>query len=116
MIVKDFVSSYILIDIIVIIYILFGLTHIMLDIEFPYWFYGLTLFLGFKWMFNYRKCTFSYIEVKLRNVKKEEGYLYSFLEALVNFRNTQYIYAIFILQAIFILYYGKKNNYQYHLK
>ena len=36
----------------------------------------------FKWLMDYRKCTVSYIECKLRGVPKERGYLYRFLEAI----------------------------------
>jgi len=35
---------------------------------------GICVYLLFKWITDYRKCTFSYIECKMiRGVKKEEG-------------------------------------------
>lgn len=41
------------------------------------------IYLLLKWAFDYRKCTFSYIEVKLRRVPKEEGYIYQTLEQVM---------------------------------
>jgi hypothetical protein len=37
-----------------------------------------------RWLSDYRKCTFSYIEVKLRGVKKEQGYIYRGLDSIFN--------------------------------
>ena len=47
---------------------------------------ALLIFFSFKIIFNYRKCTISYIECKLRGVKKEQGYLYRFLDIIINLR------------------------------
>ena len=99
-----------LIHIIIISYILFGSTYILTDLRFPNWFFSLTLFFGFKWLFNYRKCTISYIEVKLRGVKKEEGYLYRLLDYIINFRNNKNINFVYIFQTVFILYHYVKTN------
>ena len=33
----------------------------------------------FRWITNYRQCTISYLECKLRGVKKEDGYIYNIL-------------------------------------
>jgi hypothetical protein len=40
----------------------------------------LTLFLLIKWIFNHRKCTLSYLECKLRNIKKEQTYIHNYCE------------------------------------
>jgi hypothetical protein len=44
----------------------------------------ISLFLIFKWGFDYHKCTFSYIECKIMNIKKEEGFIYNFMENIIN--------------------------------
>jgi hypothetical protein len=44
----------------------------------------LCIYLLIKWLTDYRKCTVSYIECKLRGVKKEAGYLYRYLEPILN--------------------------------
>jgi len=83
---------------------------VVLDVAPPQWFYALTLFCLFKWVFNYRKCTVSYVEVKVRGVVKDDGYLYRFLNALVDFRYSPYIGWVYLVQGGFILYYGTKTN------
>jgi hypothetical protein len=95
---------------IIISYILFGSTFILMDLRFPNWFFALTLFFGFKWLFNYRKCTISYIEVKLRGVKKEEGYLYRLLDYIINYRTDKNIIFVYIFQTAFIAYHYIKTE------
>ena len=94
----------------IISYLVFGFVCVMLDIQFPNWFFAFTLFFGFKWLFNYRKCTISYIEVKLRGVKKEDGYLYRLLNYIVDFRYDPNIYLVYPFMLIFIVYHGMKTN------
>lgn len=45
---------------------------------------AICLYLLFKWMFNYHKCTISYLECKIRGVKKEQGFLYQTLEKIMD--------------------------------
>ncbi len=101
-----------LIYIIVVSYLIIGCTFIMCDAQFPNWFFAITVFFGFKWLFNYRKCTISYIEVKLRRVKKEEGYLYRLLNYIVDFRYNTNIYLVYLFMIVFITYHGIKTNRQ----
>ena len=61
-----------------------------------------SIFLLFKWIFNYRKCTFGYYECKLRNVKRQEGYINNYCEYFGDLIYSEYNYIIFIL---FILIY-----------
>ena len=75
----------------------------------PEWYAMLTLYLFFKWIFNYRKCSISYYEFKLRGVKKEEGYLYQFLEKLIDFRYSKKIYVIIIFQMYILNLYFRKH-------
>jgi hypothetical protein len=91
-------------------YILFGFGYIYLDKKYPNWFFALTIYFGFKWLFNYRKCTISYIEVKLSGVKKEEGYLYRFLNYLIDFRYDDHIYKMYVIQFLFIGYHYIKTG------
>lgn len=70
----------------------------------PEWFFAFTLFFGFKWLFNYRKCTISYIEIKLRGVKKEQGYLYRLLNTIVDYRYNPNVYFVYVFQLVFIIY------------
>lgn len=37
-------------------------------------------FLLLKWIFNYRKCFFSYIECKIRKINKKYGYINNFCQ------------------------------------
>jgi hypothetical protein len=64
-----------------------------------------------KWLTNYRKCTISYIECKLRGVKKEEGFIYNLLEPIIDLNKSDwkdFIYAITFV--ILITNYWKKTN------
>lgn len=74
----------------------------------PEWYLMLSLYLGFKWIFDYRKCTLSYLECKLRGVPREEGYLNRFLDELVDLRNEKWIGGVYALQFVAIL--SSKRN------
>ena len=65
----------------------------------------LVLFISLKIFFNYRRCTLSYLECKLRNVKKEEGYLNNFLNEIIDLRYSVNIIPINILVIIIIFHY-----------
>jgi hypothetical protein len=65
---------------------------------------GLMMFLSLKIIFYYKKCTISYLECKIRGVKKEEGYLYRLLEGIISVRHTIHFPILFIL-ASYIYYY-----------
>lgn len=103
-------KSFEFIHLIIISYLIFGFSCIILDIQFPNWFFAFTLFFLFKWLFNYRKCTISYIEIKLRGVKKEDGYLYKLLNYIVDFRYDTNVYLVYIFMLMFIVYHGIKTN------
>lgn len=70
----------------------------------PAWYIAFIIYFSFKWITNYRKCTISYIECKVRGVKKEEGYLYNFLNDMTDLRYSQDILYIFLLIGILFLY------------
>lgn len=57
----------------------------------------------FKIAFGYKKCTLSYIEVKLRGVPKEEGYIYRLLDGFIELRKTRH-FPVLMAIAVYILY------------
>ena len=73
---------------------LFALTSI------PEWYTAMTFLLMCKWMFDYRKCTVSYVEVKMRRVAKENGYLFKAVNDLVDFRNSPCVYLMYVFQCM----------------
>ena len=88
-------------------YLIIGICIIFLNIEIDdrIWRTYLTfvIFFVFKWIFNYRKCTISYIEYRLRDSKRDDCILYNFLENMVNLRYNKNLYKIYFL-CIVILY------------
>ena len=97
---------------VILIYFLLGI-YFVSENNIPEAYAMITMYLCFKWIFNYRKCTLSYYEIKLRGVKKEEGYLYRFLEQLVDLRyNQQFIYPMLVFQflVIYLYYYYKRSS------
>jgi hypothetical protein len=89
---------------IIILYILSSFFIIFTNKIFIREYIALFIFISFKTIFNYKKCTISYIECKLRGVKKEEGYLYTFLQNFINIRYTKY-FPLFICYIFIVLYY-----------
>lgn len=86
------------------LYLLFGITWICLGKTYPKWFVVLTMFFGFKWIFNYRKCTISYLECKIRGVKRKDGYLNNLLDHIIDFRYDARIKYVIFFQVCFLTY------------
>jgi len=63
----------------------------------------LGIFLLFKWLSDFRLCTVSYIEVKLRNVPIKDGYMYRFMDELVDFNKFSLKYILYIIVLFIIL-------------
>lgn len=93
------------IHLLIIFYVFIALLILLQQKQIPQWYFAITCFLAFKWMFNYRKCTFSYIELVVRNVQKQNGVLYRFFEDLVDYRYTHEFNIIIIFQLFIIVYY-----------
>ena len=89
---------------IVYIYLIIGILYI-LEGKIPRVYLALVLFFCFKMITKYDKCTISYIECKLRNVKKEKGYLYDFLHSIIELRNTSHSIFIYIMGVVFSIFY-----------
>jgi hypothetical protein len=103
----------ILIEYIVKIFLSYGLYHMIINVVIPSSYIKLLLFLFMKIIFDYKKCTISYIEVKLRGVKKEDGYLYNFLSSINNLRYHQDLLIIIFIINIFLFYNFSKNNFNF---
>ena len=94
---------------IIVIYVVLGLAYLSGRVgPVPEWYCMLSLYLGFKWIFDYRKCTLSYLECKLRGVSREQGYLNRFLDELVDMRYESWIGGVYALQLM-IIFSSKKN-------
>jgi hypothetical protein len=91
-------------------YTFFGFLYLLIPV--PEWYVMLSMYLLFKWIFNYRKCTLSYYEVKLRNVHIDDGFLYRFLESVVDLRYHKYISIIYLMQILIIckFYFNSKHR------
>lgn len=64
----------------------------------------------FRFITNYRKCTISYIECKIRGVPKEKGYLYKILNHIFDYNKKKYRFAIYLfLMAVLYLNLKKLN-------
>ena len=61
------------------------------------------LFLLIKWIFNHRKCTLSYIECKIRNIKKEKSHIYNYCEFFGDLIYSKYNDILFLLLVILLL-------------
>ena len=99
-------------NIIIFVYLLIGILYVIFDKVIPSANYmSLIIFFTFKMLTNYRKCTFSYIECKLRNVKKQDGYIYDFLQSIIGLKDTQHSIYIYLVGIIFIIVHFK-NSFQ----
>ena len=89
----------------VVLYLILAIAYVE---RIPEWYAMITMYVAFKWIANYRKCTLSYGECKLRGVSKENGWLYRYLEELVDLRSSIVARPLLLLQALVLLrfYYG----------
>ena len=60
-------------------------------------------FLLFKWITNYRLCTVSYIEVMIRNIPLHKGYMFNFMEELVDFNQFTLRYILYLIVILIII-------------
>lgn len=108
-----------LFDAIVFLYLLIGYLMIFAIISTQYRkvyyiqaYMVILLYFLFKIFTGYDKCTFSYIEVKLRGVKKEQGYIYRFLAEIVNIKTHPQFTKIFMLVLYYIMFFMLLVNYK----
>ena len=66
----------------------------------------------FKFSLNNRKCTVSYIECKIRKVKKEQGFVYNALNEIYDLNETKYKYLVTSFILFVLLFNLKKCIYK----
>jgi len=72
---------------------------------------ALSIFFLIKWILDYNKCTFSYLECKLRGVKKEKGFINNSLKSILKLNKLEFINIIYIIVIIILIYnFVKKIN------
>lgn len=79
------------------IYICIGILLITVVGDIPQWYIAILLFITFKVVFRYDKCTISYMECKARGVPKEEGYIYNLLASFHNLRSNKVLYVTLLI-------------------
>ena len=84
-------------------YAFIGLLYCFVDKYIPPNYCALVIFFMFKMISNYKKCTFSYLECKMRGVKRQDGYLASLMDHIVDLRNTPHKYIIYTIGVIILL-------------
>ena len=94
--------------IIIYLFLSIGIITILLNKKINKIYIFILVFLLLKTIFNYRKCTMSYIECKVRDVKKENGYINNFLNQIINIRDKDEIVFIYIYSFLIIYYYYSK--------
>lgn len=100
----------------IVAYLLVGLYHMVYNLELDPNYTILLLFFTFKIIINFRKCTLSYLECKIRGVKKEQGYLNQFFDKLFDIRNeNEKTTKLLLLISFIVLYYGMFVNNKYLL-
>ena len=91
----------------IIFYLLIGLLSIIHGRELHPVYLILLITFTIKIIINYRKCTLSYLECKLRGVKQEEGYLNDFFNRIFDIRNEEdKVYKMVLLFSFIIIYHS----------
>ena len=86
------------------LYLLIGMISILLKKPLHRTYIVILVFMLFKFITNYRLCTLSYIECKIRDVKRDQSYLNQVLDPIIHLRETEHFYPVIIISLI-ILYY-----------
>lgn len=73
---------------------------------------GISTYFLFRWITNYRKCTLSFIECKIRGVKKEKGIIYQILDPIFDINKLPIIKKLPIYTILFIIFYKNTSYYQ----
>lgn len=88
---------------IVYLYVFIGILYCFIDKYIPPKFIVLIIFFTFKMLSNYKKCTLSYLECKMRKVKRKDGYLASLMDHIVDLRTTRHKYILYPIAFILII-------------
>ena len=89
-------------------YLLLGVHEIVRDRPLPNWYVGILLFMVFKIITRYDKCTISYIECKLRGVKKEQGYINRVLQSFIAM--PVHAFELLLYTTVFFFYQTRIKN------
>lgn len=89
-------------------YILLGINDIIRDRPLPNWYVGVLLFMAFKILTKYEKCTISYMECKIRGVKKEHGFINRTLQSFIYM--PIHMIEILLFTTMFIFYQTRIKN------
>ena len=68
-------------------YVAVGLWFMARRVDMPQWYPVLLAFFAFKIVTDYQKCTFSYVECRLRGVGRDRGLLNALLGGVVSLRD-----------------------------
>ena len=90
-------------NILILVGIIIGILYKAVDNYIDPSYIVLVMFLTFKMLFNYKKCTFSYLECKIRKVKRQDGLLASFLDHVVDLRTSKYSFLLYVLSCFFLI-------------
>ena len=91
-------------NIIIVVYLLIGLLYIIFDRHVPPNYSVIIIFCVLKAIFNYKKCTISYLECRFRKVKREDGILASLLDYIVDLRNRDISFVLYFIGAVMVLH------------
>lgn len=91
-------------NIIILFYFFIGFLYICKDKHLHPKYALVLAFCTIKMIFNYRKCTVSYYECKVRGVKREDGVLAGFLDYVVDLRYSKYNQLIYTVVIIYLLF------------
>ena len=86
------------------LYLFIGMISILLKKPLHRTYIVILAFMLFKIITNYRLCTISYLECRIRDVKHNDGYLNQVLDPIIDLRETEHFYPVIIISLI-ILYY-----------
>jgi len=91
-------------NIIIAVYLLIGVLYIFIDGGIPPNYSVIVVFCIMKAICNYKKCTISYLECKMRGVKRQDGILGSFLDYIVDLRNNDIVYILYFIGIVMVLH------------
>ena len=93
------------------LYLFIGIFLSIFNLKLPSMYIFFVLFFSFKWVFNYRKCTFTKFECLLRHIHHQDAIIYNTLEEIVDLRYTKHIiYILGICLWLIIYHYGIQKN------
>lgn len=86
-------------------YMAIGLWFMARGVDMPQWYPVLLVFFAFKIVTDYQKCTVSFVECKLRGVKRERGVVNALLGGVVELRRVPGARAAAVFYASAVLWY-----------